>query len=144
MTEHIQHAQTRIDRYATLAQDVRAMQLAADPTQQTVAQPLVPLADRLEQVALAASGKPAAAQRAGGLADGIGALIGKDNALAECQRLGVELRALGAVQDRALSNCRMTVRWLRQSAAMIVEDKASGSALAQQILARAEQGLQTK
>jgi hypothetical protein len=145
MAEHVQHAQARIDRYAALALEIRAICRDADPGQQTVAKPLLPLADRLEQAAAAAaSGKPAAPPRVGGLAEAIGALIGKDNALADCQRLGAEVRAIGAVQDRALSNCRMTVRWLKQSAAMIIEDNASGSELAKQVLMRAEQGLQTK
>ena len=144
MADHVQHAQTRIDRYAGLAREVQAVYRAGAPGPQDMAKSLLPIADRLEQAAKAAGAASGAPQRAKASADAIGALIGKDDALADCQRLGAEVRALGAVQDRALANCRMTVRWLKQSAAMIVEDHAAGSELAKQILVKAEQGLQTK
>ena len=52
-------------------------------------------------------------------------LIGQENSVAECEKLGVELRAIGADQDRTLANCRMAARWLKQSAAMLAEDDPS-------------------
>ena len=71
-------------------------------------------------------------------------LTGRKNSGAECEKLGVELRAIGADEDRTLANCRMAGRWLRQSAAMLAEDDPSQAALAGAVQARVQQMLETK
>jgi hypothetical protein len=56
------------------------------------------------------------------VAVGLRGLVGKPDALASFQRLAAEARLIGANQDRTLANCRMAVRWLKQSATMAAED----------------------
>ena len=55
--------------------------------------------------------KPPPADRARQLADQVIGLIGTDGAAAECEKLGGQLRPLGAEQDRTLAVCRMKARW---------------------------------
>lgn len=58
---------------------------------------------------------PAASpDRANKLAADVVALIGKDNAAAECKKLGEQLREIGEIQDHALARCRMSLRRLKQ------------------------------
>ena len=64
--------------------------------------------------------------------------------MAECERIGAELRGIGAVQDRTLSNCRMTARWIKQSAIMIGEEDPQAEAWARKVAARVEQELTGK
>ncbi|NUQ63874.1 MAG: hypothetical protein HUU20_15460 [Pirellulales bacterium] len=141
MVGHVRHAQARIGVYAGLAGQVRAICQEAGQDQQAVAGKLAGTADRLEQVAAGAQPQDLP-ERAGRLATEIASLIDRDNSLADCQRIGREIRAIGAAQDRALSNSRMTVRWLRQSAAMIAEDDASAAELARKVQVRSEKILQ--
>ena len=49
----------------------------------------------------------------GDLAGEVLALVGKDGAVAECERLAAQLRAIGAAQNRTLSKCRMAARRLK-------------------------------
>lgn len=138
MVQHVNHAQARIEQYARLAREIRALcQAERQQTHKTIAG----LAARLEQAAGTAAVAPPLADQAARLAAQMTALIGKRDALAECQRIGGEIRAVGTVQDRALSNCRMTLRWLNQSAAMIAEDDPQQTPWVNSIRQRSERAL---
>ena len=144
MLDLMDQTQARIGAYAELADAVRATCKAESPKSEAApaAETLGRIADRMQQAAAAASTQPSVTGRAARLAGNVNALIGKDNALAECQRLGAELRDLGTLQDRTLAKCRMDARWLKQQAAMIAADNAPAAALAKKIQTRAEQILQ--
>jgi cytochrome c oxidase assembly factor CtaG len=88
--------------------------------------------------------EPSPAVRARQLADQVVSLIGAENAAAECEKLGGLLRALGAEQDSMLAVCRMKARWLRQSAAMLAEDRPGDAELAGKIQSKVEEMLRTK
>jgi hypothetical protein len=133
MVAHVRQAQARIGEYGRLAGEVRGL-CAGNATE------LDRIAAGLQQTA-AATEKPSPADRTAELAAQVAALIGKADALAECQRLGAAVRAIGVAQDAALANCRMAVRWLRQSAAMIAEDNPQQAELAKTVQARAEKFL---
>ena len=137
MVQHVGHVQTRIQRYAQFARDVKALCEAEQSG-------LYGIAGYLGPAAAAAADKPTPSERAARLADEIDKLTAKKDALAECQQLGAEVRAIGALQDRTLANCRMAARWLKQSAAMLAEDSPREAVLAKKIQARAEQMLQAK
>jgi hypothetical protein len=126
MTEHVVHARSRIERYAEFAGQVRKLS-AADSFRTIIAD-----LDRSVTNGLAAP------DQARQLADSVAALIGKESALAPCQRLGEQLRSIGATQDGALARCRMAVRRLRQ------ESRTSTAAGAMQVQRLAEQMLAAK
>lgn len=139
MVQHVKHAQARIEQYARLAREIRELCKAQRREAQAT---IADLAARLEQAAGAAAVTPALADQAARLAAEMAALIGKRDALDECQRIGGEIRAVGAVQDRALSNCRMTLRWLKQSAIMIAEDDPQQAPWVNSIRERTERVLE--
>jgi hypothetical protein len=58
--------------------------------------------------------------------------------------VGLEIRRLGAIQDRTLANCRMAARWLLQQASMMAVQTPQNAGLAGKIQARIEQVLQRK
>jgi hypothetical protein len=103
------------------------------------------IAESIERDAAAFSNQtPAPMERARQLAEQVSGLIARENSLAECEKLGAELRAIGANEDRTLAKCRMAGRWLKQSAAMLAEDDPSQAALAGEVQARVRQVLETK
>jgi hypothetical protein len=138
MVAHVRLAQARVAEYGRLAGEIR--DLCKSKADDPAAAPLDQIAAGLQQTA-AAQEKPPPADRAAALAAQVAALVGKPDALAECQKLGAAIRAVGAGQDAAMSNCRMAVRWLRASAAMIAEEKPKQAELAKTIEARAEKFL---
>lgn len=140
MVQHVKHAQARIEQYARLAREIRELCKAQRRQSQAA---IADLAARLEQAALTAAIPPAPADQAARLAAEMAALIGKRDALAECRRIGGEIRAVGAVQDRALSNCRMTLRWLKQSAIMIAEDDPQQAPWVNSVCKLAERALES-
>jgi len=83
------------------------------------------------------------AQRTSELAEAVAALVGKENAPEQCRQLGTDLRELGAFEDRTLSKCRMSVRWLKQKARARAVAKGDDAELAAKIQAAAERVLQT-
>jgi len=113
MVRHIGRAQARIGRYAESAEQLRtALGSDAGPDE------LAAILDDLD--AHVARGLPAAPrQQARRLADRTLALIGQENALAACQPLGEQIRAIDSAQSRALAGCRMAIRRLRQAARTI-------------------------
>ncbi|MBN1419893.1 MAG: hypothetical protein JXP34_14020 [Planctomycetes bacterium] len=60
-------------------------------------------------------------RRAADLAARIPRLIGTEGALEACRRIGEEIRALGAAQDRALALCRLAARRITQARRMAGE-----------------------
>ena len=140
MVRHVGHAQARIDQYGRFAGE--AGQLCKTAGESPAAKSLGQIASRLEQAVAAAASTPTPAERAARIASEVVDLVNKEGALADCEKLGAQARWIGAVQDRTLANCRMMVRWLKQSAAMLVEDDPRGAKLAAEVYARAERLLQ--
>jgi cytochrome c oxidase assembly factor CtaG len=70
-------------------------------------------------------------------------LIGSDGAIAECEKLGGLLRAMGAEQDHIMAVFRMRARWLQQSAAMLAEDHPGDADLAGKVRSKVEEMLHT-
>ncbi len=120
MTEHARHADDRIQRYAGLGRDVQGLCAEGEVSGplRTAAATLKPIAQDVQRRATPPD-VSAAPQRVSELAAQVAALIDQTDPLAECQRLGSELRSVGAVQDRALASARMSARWLRARAQML-------------------------
>jgi hypothetical protein len=136
MTQHVADARVRIQRYAQFA----ARFQAALADQSTGAELFRPTVARLQEVAAAGLTPAASPERARQLADQVSTLVPKDNVAAECQRLGEQLRELGAIQDRALARSRMTLRMLRAQARTLGEN-GFAKAVAQQVQQLAEEAL---
>jgi len=166
MVAHVDHAQQRIGQYAALARDVRVIcqgpfgaglqtppgrdgsvrrpATTLDGVAARAAESLRPTLDDLDRKLSEAAVTVPPAQRARKLADEVLGLIGKKDPAAECRRLGLELRRLGAVQDRGLASGRMAARWLRQQALMMAEQDRQNADLAGKIEGRIEQALPRK
>jgi hypothetical protein len=140
MVAYIGQAESRIERYRRQAAELSVL-CGSAPAGKTS---LAPVAVRLERAAAAPTATTDLRARAKQLADSVAALVGKANALADCEALGKELRILGADQDRRMANCRMAARWLKQSALMLAEDQPRDADLAKKVQALAEKALETK
>lgn len=116
MTKHVAEAAERIKAYGESAEKARAL-LAGVPQ----AAPWLAIVEDWRRCAAAGLMAEAAPQRAAGLAAEVIALEGKDNAAAACRERGEQLRAIGAIQDRALARCRMAIRRLRQEGRGLAE-----------------------
>ena len=140
MTAQVGRAQARIEKYADLARQVRALCTAEVRNGQPsdAAETLGRSAEGLERIVASGSGATDPVRRAAELADKIVDLIGRQNALAECRRLGEEVRRIGAVQDRTLSKCRMVVRWIGQQARTSATADPRAIPLAKNVRTRAE------
>jgi hypothetical protein len=147
MVEHVGHADARIVRYRRMFDEVNRLcdAAAAGRTPAAGATLLKGILDSpgpgVFVMLPVAEGR---AVRARQLADEVVDLIGTDDAAPRCEKLGASLRALGAEQDRALAVCRMIARWLKQSAAMLVEDHPGDAELAGKVQSKAEGLLRTK
>jgi hypothetical protein len=143
MTEHVGRAQKRIRRYREFGHEIVLVCTAAGEDKDPPQNP-----DSLSFTAGLVEGHgqplPLADQDPAALGQEIVALIGKENPLGECQKLGARLREIGAAQDQALSDCRMAVRWLRQQARQRVLADTGQAKLAREVLARAERMLQNQ
>ena len=145
MTEHVGHVQARIEQYADFARRVR--ELSSGYRQEDAfeaAQTLDRILDGLDETLSAGRSAEEPAQRATVLAEAIVGLIGGDNALAECRRLGVEIRRIGVVQERTLSKCRMAARRLKQQSRAVADGGPGSVELAKEIWTRAERILEPK
>lgn len=144
MADHVEHAQKRIARYGALGRDVRRLCQGqpAGSAAARAAESLRPSLDRLEESAGAvADGATQPAGQVRKLAGEVASLIGKPDGAAECRRLGLEIRRLGALQDRALANARMAARWMRQQAAAWPTQSPDVAGLAEKTQARIDQTL---
>jgi len=146
MANHVEHAQKRIAQYGELGHDVRRLcqDQAAGSAAAHAAESLRPTLDRLEEAVGSVSGAAQPVEQVRRLAGEVAALIGRQNAAAECRRLGLEVRRLGALQDRTLANCRMAARWMRQQAALWPAQSPDTAGLAKKIEARIDQTLGRK
>jgi len=173
MADHVKRAQARIEHYAAFALKVQSLvkttSLSEDPsppaplpasgargagfavgskgTSSTAPDAASELSETVASLvritdAGGRAGEPA--ERAAEAADAIVALIGKENALPACQRLGLEVRRIGAEQDRTLSACRMTVRWLQRQARMSLIRTPKSAEMAKKTIALAERFLDEK
>ncbi len=124
MTQHVREAHSRISRYAELSVKVGAV--LAPPS---APESLRLLGQELGRYAAAGMVPEAAPERAQELARGVQGLVNRENAEGACLRLGEQLRAIGAIQDRALARCRMTVRRLRQEARMLAAEPGAPAAV---------------
>lgn len=134
MLDHVARVQARIGQYGESAKQLRDLcqKHAADES----AARCLAILDHLGQAAMAMGEEPKAAKQ---LADAVAALIGKENALEECQRLGEQIRAIGSAQDAALARCRLHVRRLRAECA-----SRPASALSKELEPLVERLLQRK
>ena len=143
MTEHVGRARKKIERYGQFGHEIVLLCAADGEGQHTPEN-----ADSLSLTASLVEGHgqplPLADQDPAELGQEIVALIGKENPLGECQKLGARLREIGAAQDQALSDCRMAVRWLRQQARRSVIADPDHAKLASEVLARAERMLRNE
>jgi hypothetical protein len=145
MIEHVERVRARIEKYAQFAREVKTLcggQPASGSDSPARAE-FAAIARNLEQLAWAPEGWMGPAQRTSELAEAVAALVGKENAPEQCRQLGTDLRELGAFEDRTLSKCRMSVRWLKQKARARAVAKGDDAELAAKIQAAAERVLQT-
>ncbi|MHC4805613.1 MAG: hypothetical protein ACYTBX_05035 [Planctomycetota bacterium] len=105
MVEHMRQTQTRIRQYGNFARDLRKPKEKQEPNKAVAAASgkLWDIVDDLEQDIILRSQASRPSESAGHLADKVIVLIGQGDALAQCQKLGSQIRAIAAVQDRALS-----------------------------------------
>lgn len=136
MAKHVAEARSRIGGYAAFASHVRKL-LGDKPT----SDPLRSMVDDLDRFVAPGLAPAASPERIKELAGKVSALIGKENALSECQRLGGEMRSIGAVQDGTLAKCRMAVRRLRQEGRTLGIDQTQDTALGNELRRLAEQML---
>jgi len=145
MTQHVDHVAERIQRYAKLGHDVqqRCTEAEASSSLRAAAAALQPIAAGIQSEATAAE-VTAVPQRVRGLAAQVAALTDQTDPLAECQRLGADLRTLGATQDRVLANSRMEARWLRARAKMLAADEPATATWTQRTQHLVDAALQDK
>jgi len=138
MVAQVEQADRRVAAYRDLARDVRAMCGNKAPDA------IRPAIDALDRSHSRASGPEPSVHRARRLTDEIAGLIGKPNAAAEFRRVAVEVRRVGAIQDRTLANCRMATRWLGIQAAAMGLESPKNVDFTQKIQVRIEKTLQRK
>ncbi|MFH1918320.1 MAG: hypothetical protein ABIP48_00320 [Planctomycetota bacterium] len=143
MADHVVRAQARIEQYAAFAREVQSLGKAEGESrgEPESVRKLSETVASLVRITAAEGRVGEPAERAAKTADAIVALIGKKDALPACQRLGLEVRRIGAEQDRTLSACRMTVRWLERQARMSIIRTPENAGMAEKIRALAERFL---
>jgi hypothetical protein len=144
MAEHVGGAEGRIKRYAECVDEVRAI-LAAVPAgdaAKSVRQALAPTLDGMQEAIKAGLGVTPAADRAARLAGPLAEVAAKGEAGPEFQRMAAEARSIGAAQERALSKCRIAVRWLRQQCLTLEAGDPEQAAIAMKVRGRAERAVQ--
>jgi hypothetical protein len=139
MTQHVADARLRIERYSDFAPRVRKG-VAGKPGSDA----FEAIIDDLQRCVTNGLGPASAPAKARQLAAEVAALIGTENAFAACQRPGQQLRAIGAIQDRALAKCRMAVRRLQSQGRTTASSQPADAGLAQEVQRLAEQMLQSK
>jgi len=139
MVQHVTDARSRIERYVEFAAQLRKALAGKQGSEQFRA-----ALDDLERFAAGGLGPESSPERARQLAGEVSALVGKENMLTACQRLGEQIRSIGAVQDRALAKGRMTVRRLGAQGRTIAANQPSEAGLAQEVQRLAEQTLKNK
>ena len=133
MTAHIARARARILQYGDLADAVLA--LCKDSKATALSAPAHLISMTVSQCRLDC-GRGKEIERS--LAAGVLALVDKPDAAARCEPLAAQLHAIGAAQNRTLSQCRMAACWLRQQSAAAAKKDPKVSALAEKIRRRVE------
>ncbi len=136
MAKHVAEARSRIGVYAAFASQVH--ELLGEKPGSGLLRSLVDDLDRFVAPGLVPAATPEHARR---LAGEVSALIGKENSLSQCQRLGGQMRSIGAAQDATLAKCRMAVRRLRQEGLALGIGQTQESALGNEVRRLAEQML---
>jgi hypothetical protein len=136
MAELVARVDARIKRYADLAADVQAILAKAAPAEAPAAQMMGPTLDTIRRAAKAGLGPSPASARAARLAEPIVAAAAKGQATPEFERLAAEVRAIGAVQDKALATCRLTTRWLNEQCGMVAADSPPCTEIARKVFER--------
>jgi len=146
MTDHVGHVQARIDEYPTLVRELRTLCRPEEKSENIRAtmETFTGILDDMQRAIATRPGDVEPPARAAELAEQIVDLIGKDDAQERCERLASEVRRIGASQDRALSKCRMSIRWLKQQARMSVLRHPESAELAAEVEARVERFLQER
>ena len=111
MVRHVGEARVRIQRYAAFENDARRAM-----SNSSKAPDLAAVMDDLRRFAAEGLSSDATEEKAKQLAGKVTELLNLPNSVAACRDLGAQLRAIGAVQDRALARCRMAVRRIRLAA----------------------------
>jgi hypothetical protein len=145
MTQHVALAQKKIRRYRQFGHEILLLCTAAGEDKAPPGNP-DSLGFTAAEVETCGDLMPSRFQdaAAGEVSREIIALIGKENSLAECHKLAERVREIGAAQDKALSDCRMAVRWLRQKARRSLVADAGRAELAREVFARAERMLKNE
>lgn len=146
MVEHMRQTQTRIMQYGDFARRLRRLKDKKKPNKAVAAAlgKLWGIVDDLEQNIVVRSQEARSSESAGLLADKIIALTGRGGAFEQCQELGSQIRVIAAVQDRALSKCRMAVRRIKQECIMVAGREPQAADFAGELQQMAEQMLQKK
>ena len=110
MGELVGRTRARLGEYRVAAGRLRRLCEGGTGEKEPAARLLAIVADIERSVAAAPQGAPDTVKR---LAESMAGLIGQAGATERCRRLGREIRAVGAGQDRALARGRMAVRRLR-------------------------------
>ena len=143
MTDHVAQVQARIDQYVALVRELQTLCAAQADNEgvRDAIRTLTRILDEMEGTIAAGRETPDPRARAAELAGEIAGSIGKADALTGFERLGRQVRRIGADQDRTLSRCRMAVRWLKQQARMSAIRSPGTAELAGEIQARVERFL---
>lgn len=146
MTRHVEHARARVEHYREFAQQIRELCVSQEGNEEASdrARGLRRIADDMARCIELRRGATKTPEVARELAEEMVGLIGTENALTECRRLGAELRSIGAAQDNTLAKCRMAVRWLKQQARTAAETDGRAADLASKVQEEAEQMLRKK
>ena len=141
MTKHIAEARARIQGYSSFA--VQAQKTLESGSGQDFYQPIL---DRLRGFAASGLVQEARPEVAREIAAQVLALIGREDSLAGCRQAGERLRAIGAVQDRALATSRMAVRRLKAEGRLreVIAQARGDGVPSEEILRQAEAMLKTQ
>jgi len=146
MVTHIRHARERIDQYGYFGREIRKLSEKVMPSKAMSDNfaKLIRIADGMKKKVEKKSNTTKPSEKAAASAEIIIAFIGKDNAAAEIQAPVVEIRALGAAQDRLLSQCRMAVRRINLQASLVAAGDPRTVDFAGKVQELAEQMLRKK
>jgi hypothetical protein len=141
MVDHVGRTQARIDEYASLARELRAMFPEQEDREGAgdAVELLGGIVDDVEQAIATGRRNTDPAGRVAELAEQIVGLVGTEDALMQCGGPVSEVRRIGGTQDRTLARCRMAVRWLKQQARMTAIRDPRAAGLAREIRAQIEQ-----
>lgn len=116
MTDHVHRVRVRIIRYAELSSRVLEICRSEGPrrTDARLDDDLAMTADWLGSIVKRGLVAAGPADRLAKLTQQVQAVVGKEDAAAQCEPLAAEIRGIGDAQTRALSRCRMAARWLQQ------------------------------